>query len=437
MAMPVFSSPVAEPVSIRLPLSKSIAARTLVATFWSGGCIDCMVLPDCADTRYLQAALSGLRQSMDPQVADGMPGEYYLGEGGTSLRFFLPVIASMPGVFGMVDCGPGLRKRPLAPLLDALRNIGATIVGHGSNPAFAPFYVRGESLNGGRMPVDVDVSSQFVSGLMLTAPVWEAGLEIEFGSAPISYPYIRMTADVMRKFGARVDVSTSGLRVEGAGYEPSSPLEIESDWSAASYFYEYLLCASEEERTISLSGLLPPEESMQGDSRCAALMETLGVTTSFTPAGDALVCRQKMSGQDRKRLCSEGVKWNLGDTPDLVPALAVGCCVAGIPFRFEGIAHLRYKECDRMEALTAELGKIGYKLFNGDDFLEWKGERVATDGREILISTYGDHRMAMAFAVAGVPGVRIGNPEVVSKSFPSFWRELSRLNRQERQNGFL
>lgn len=420
MATRVCSSPVPESdiTVVRLPLSKSIAARMLVCAFWRRDCLDCMVLPDCDDTRTLRSALARLQADME------MPPEsaaaYSLGEGGTSLRFFLPVMASLPGAFGMVDCAEALRRRPSGILVNALRQAGAVLKGSGPDSDRAPFMVTGTRLLGGTIAVDAGVSSQFVSALMLSAPQWERGVRIEMtDEGCVSRPYLEMTAVVMRRMGARCEVSRNVVEVSPGGYDSLAPVaEVETDWSAASYFYEWLLISGR--GSLCIPGLLPPETSLQGDSGCCRIFERLGVRTEWTAGGDAILSVGDMT--------EEMLEEDMNGMPDLVPALAVGCALAGVKFRFSGVGHLRHKECDRMSALASELRKLGYVLEEGDDEMSWTGACCSPDSNPV-ICTRGDHRMAMAFAPAGLRfhGLTVDNPGCVTKSFPRFWEEFEKL----------
>ena len=411
-----------------LPLSKSIAARVLVTLFWGGGCLDCIVLPDGDDSRELRDAFRMLEAwKRDPENSSTA---FHLGEGASSLRFFLPVVASIPGLVAEVDCGEGLRKRPVAGLVDAVRELGGSVRWR-SEECRPPFLVAGQDIAGGEIEMDASVSSQYVSALMLSAPMWDKGLRIGYKSShAVSAPYIEMTSGVMRRMGSRVEVSEDGVRVFPGGYSSPVVPEIEYDWSAASYFYEWLLARGEGE--VEIVSLTPPGDSLQGDSRCMSLMEEVGIMTSWRNDGSILLSMDKEKWLEASRKPA-GVCWNLESTPDLVPAFAVGLCHAGIRFRFEGVGHLRHKECDRIDGLISGLSSLGYKVCADEGVLYWNGETTEhNDSVEagVEISPLSDHRMAMAFGVVESlhPGLRILDKKVVAKSFPTFWRELSKLN---------
>lgn len=427
MEMPVCSSRAVDKSRVVLPLSKSIAARVLVALFWSGGCLDCLEIPDCDDSRELKGALSSLREWQEnPEMG---PAAFNMGQGATSLRFFMPVVASLQGLIADVDCGEGLRRRPVAVLADALIRMGGDVRWR-SEECRPPFLISGRTIVGGEIEMDASVSSQFVSAMMLSAPMWEKGLSVRYSNGrSVSAPYLEMTAEVMRRMGAKVRLDVAGVDVAPGGYLQGSMMEIEADWSAASYFYEWLLARGR--GVVEIASLASPEVSLQGDCCCAALMEEVGVITKWHPDGSATLSVDSEKWEAARNNL-RGVCWNLDESPDLVPALAVGLCQAGIRFRFEGVAHLRHKETDRMHALVTELGRLGYRLIPGDSTLSWEGERVCSgsEDSDVEILSYGDHRMAMSFgAIRSLhPRMQILNPEVVSKSFAGFWKEISKID---------
>lgn len=417
MEMLACSSPKAEEPVVALPLSKSEAARVLVASFWSGDCLDCLCLPQAADTQDLLKALRGLRAGDD---------SFYLGEGAASLRFFLAAGASLPGAMMRIDCGETLRRRPMKILIEALNALGGNIKSDGG---CAPFLVGGRRITGGDISIDASVSSQFISSLMLSAPMWRRGLRLRYAdprAGVVSRPYIDLTAAVMRGFGVDVVLTDEEVCVSPGGYSAVGPVEIEADWSAASYYYEYVLTGR---RSCRLRGLVPFGKSLQGDSACEGRMEEIGVITEWTSDGDARLFADEARMEKARQT---GVDWNLKDTPDLVPAFAVGCCMAKIPFVFREIGHLRYKETDRLHALAQELGKLGYRISVDGDSLSWRGE-CSPAGRDVSISTYSDHRMAMAFgAVAQAQEMyTVEDMTVVGKSYPSFRRDINRLKESE------
>lgn len=385
---------------VSLPGSKSIAARALILSEVYKDAILIGRLPDCDDTEELAQALRQFDKS-EPG------GTYNLGTGGTSLRFFLALAASWPGFEGVIDCAAPLKRRPLGPLVDALRAAGADIEclereGH------APMRVRGRVLDGTGVKVASGVSSQYVSALLMVSPLWKHPFVME-GDAGVSRPYLDMTARMIHEISSITETRL---------------YYIEPDWSAASYFYELaLLCP---DRDIMLDSLVPEGESLQGDSACERIFGQLGVETVYPDEGGAMLRGSRVAIERLRQ--REPVVMNLNGTPDLVLALAVGLCMAGIRFRFEGIGHLRHKESDRLAVLREELGKAGFEVCDSEDALEWTGGRCLT-GSYVEFDSHGDHRIAMAFSVAAAVrgAVLINGAEAVDKSFRSFYDQLERV----------
>lgn len=406
--------------NINIPGSKSIAARALVCRLLGGHDTVLANLPDCGDTRGMLRLTEAVRQAL----ATGEPATVNIGEGGTTLRFGMAACASIPGLDITLEGSPRLMERPHDTLIRALRDMGADL----SQVSGAhSIHIVGRELAGGMLRLDGSVSSQYVSALMLAAPTWRKDTCFILEGNVVSRPYIDMTAGVMRAFGA--DVSIQGSRtksqeprdyensqleviVRATGYAQCAGYDIEGDWSAASYFFELRLIAEAlglEIPEFSMPTLKSPAESLQGDSRVASIFADAFRLSSHSALHFPLLL-------------------NLNDAPDLVPAVAVGLCIAGIPFRIEGVAHLRHKESDRMAAIATELRRIGYLISTGDDTMAWTGQRCEPEA-EPLIRTYQDHRMAMAFAPARLafPTLRIEDSSVVEKSFPDFWKEISKL----------
>lgn len=392
---------------VTLPASKSISARALIANAFAPRKATLTHLAECDDTRHLAQALDTLATQSSCNI--------YIGDGATSLRFFMAAAASMPGKEVTVRGSRQLMSRPSEALASALRQLGADITTTADG-----FRIRGGRLSGGEARVDTSISSQFVSALMLAAPEWEKGVTLRFGERPVSYPYIEMTARVMATFGASVEIEAGGVRVAPGGYHAPERYTVEADWSAASYMYE--LAAVCRSRVIRVWSLTPPAESLQGDSACARLFALLGVRTVFNPDGSATL---DGSGEAPRSLHAD-----MADTPDLVPAFAASCCASGTAFEISGIGHLRHKESDRLAALAAELGRCGFNVEAGTDTLCYDGGKPSFPSGKSVIDSHGDHRMAMSLAPLGLimPGdLTTDRPEVVEKSFPGYWEILRRF----------
>lgn len=428
MVLQLIYRPEGAPVPVHLPLSKSIALRVLtlnaVSRRLGAGEAEIPAFPDAEDVEGMLRALRRydlLTDCTDPAATHSV----HIGEGGAPLRFFTALAASTPGLDITVATGRSLMRRPLKVLLDALRQAGADIrcQRHADYP---PLRIVGRQLSPGEIVMNPGVSSQYISALMMAAPLWGDGLQLSFGGErPVSAPYIAMTAALMRRFGADLQVGESEICVAPGRIKAPAEIEIETDWSAASYFYELALLLPGTD--IPLHRLTPAADSLQGDSRCREIFSLLGVDTINHPDGSATL-RCNPEKVELFRTMEEPLQLDMNATPDLVPALAVGFCLAGIRFTFSGVAHLRHKETNRMQALANELEKIGYGLQIEEDRMSWLGRRTPAGDNE-SIATYGDHRMAMAFAPAAVrlPYLVIEDPEVVGKSYPGYWHALEGL----------
>ncbi len=389
--------------SVVLPLSKSVSARVLMLDALAGVETRCE-LADCDDTRILREALTVWRV--------GGTASVNVGDAGTAMRFATAFYATEPGADVVIDGSARMRERPVGVLVEALRRLGADIEYMGE-PGHVPLHVCGHRLKGGVLNVDASVSSQFISALALVGCRTEGGLRIVMDNVPVSLPYVKMTVDMLAERG--VPASLEGCEVSVAEWRPRliEGYEVERDWSAASYWYGIAALTA---GWVTFKGL--KRESLQGDRACVEYGERLGVLTDVDDAGDVEL---SASPEVFSRL-----DLDMTGTPDLVPAFAVASAMLGVPFRFSGVHTLHDKETDRVEALTAEALKLGFVFESeGADVLTWEGRRVPI--RELpVIATYGDHRMAMAFAMCGVyvPGIVIEDVEVVSKSYPGFWEDL-------------
>ncbi|OJU52972.1 MAG: 3-phosphoshikimate 1-carboxyvinyltransferase, partial [Bacteroidales bacterium 45-6] len=307
-----------------------------------------------------------------------------------------------------------MKQRPIHLLVDALNSLGAKIE-YIEKKGFPTLRIKGQALKGGEIYLAGNVSSQFISALLMVAPSMTNGLTIHLEGEVISQPYIRMTLKIMSDFGVKANWDGSTIKIYPELYK-GVPFLVESDWSAASYWYE--MAALSDKAEIELLGLF--EHSAQGDSKVADLFLDLGVASEFTDKG---VILRKTAPRTKKMF------HNFVNEPDLAQTFAVTCCILGIPFLFTGLQSLKIKETDRIEALKAEMKKLGYVLADRDNsILEWDGERCDPE-TDPVIKTYEDHRMAMAFAPAAirVPNIQIAEPQVVSKSYPNYWKDLSQV----------
>ena len=387
--------------TISLPTSKSISNRALMIAALCGGVPQVLHPALCDDTAVMVDALS--RQE----------GDINVGAAGTAMRFLTAYFATREGVTVTLDGVERMRHRPIGPLVDALRSLGAHIEYLGQE-GFPPLQITGTAMHGGNITMAGDVSSQFISAVMMILPAIGGG-SIQLTGNIVSAPYIHMTAAVMRSMGATVDFTGSTIAV-GNGYK-GNDIVVEADWSAAAPWYA--LAALLPQSCITLQGLTA--DSIQGDARLVNLGSRLGIASRFDAHGVTL---------DTSRFidccCSNFA--DMAATPDLVPSWAVLMCLLERSFRMTGVRTLRLKESNRIEALRQELLKLGYVLkIEGENAISWYGERVAVTTQPPVIDSHGDHRMAMAFAPAAVrfPGLIIRDADVVSKSYPAYWRHLT------------
>lgn len=382
------------------PVSKSLSNRALVINAIAGAPSP-GGLAICDDT---QAMIKAIEDDNNDSTID-------VGASGTAMRFLTALIAATPGRTANIDGCGRMRKRPIGPLVDALRSLGASIEYSGEK-GFPPLRISGTRLRGGEISIAADVSSQFISALMLVAPSAESPLTINFDGDPVSGSYVTMTAELMRRQGIDVETSPASVTVCPGKYTHVESVD-EADWSAASYWYEIAALSA---GWIELEGL--SVYSLQPDRHVTDIFADLCVDTDWNDDGTASL---NPNPDQAPRL-----NIDLTDNPDLAPTLAVTCCMLGIPFTFTGLSTLRIKETDRLSALCSELLKISF-IAEADDkgILSWGGMRGPV--RSIpSIDTFGDHRMAMSFAPVSIfcPGIEIRDAEVVEKSYPGFWDDL-------------
>lgn len=394
---------------IVLPSSKSISNRALLIHALSDGHEAIENVSDCDDTFVMQRALTQDCDTVDIMAA------------GTAMRFLTAYYAATHGEKTITGTAR-MKQRPIRILVDALRALGADI-SYVENEGFPPLHIIGGRMNGGAVSIPGSVSSQYISALLMIGPVLDGGLCLELTGDIISRPYIDMTLSLMRSFGAEAAWQDERrITVSSVPYA-DRPYYVESDWSAASYWYEMLVLSQDADAEFVLPGLF--EESLQGDAAVRHIFAMLGVETSFFTGEDGLPCARICK---KKGFSLPGrIEYDFVNQPDLAQTVVVACAMLGVPFRFTGLQSLKIKETDRMAALICELGKLGYKLEERDGAtLVWDGGRMPVNSDTVAIDTYEDHRMAMAFAPCALrlPYVRVNDPGVVSKSYPGYWAHL-------------
>ena len=391
---------------IDLPASKSISNRVLLLNALCATPGRLSNLAQCDDT---DAVLSALAQ---PDAS-----EVNIGAAGTAMRFLTAYFATREGREVVIDGTERMRQRPIGVLVDALRQLGADIE-YVEAEGYPPLKITGTRLRGGALTVSGSVSSQYITAILLIAPVI-GGITLTIEGEIMSRPYIDMTLALMARYGVKAEWRENVIHVP-AGEYTALDFTVEADWSAASYWWA--MQAIVPQSRITLKGLEP--QSLQGDSRIAELMSQMGVTGNW--------CGRYLDLRSNGGVgCCCSTFADLSGTPDIAQTLVVMLCLMGRPFRITGLRTLRIKETDRLEALRTELRKLGYVVkVEGDDAISWHFETTAAEASP-HISTYHDHRMAMAFAPAAIrfPGLIIDDAQVVSKSYPLFWEHL-------RQAGF-
>jgi 3-phosphoshikimate 1-carboxyvinyltransferase len=398
--------------TVTVPGSKSLTNRALVCAALANGrsritgalvADDTAAMSDCLGALGAEVTWHGATvtvKGVDGAItAEGVTLDARLS--GTTSRFVLPLLALGEGK-KRLDGKPALRKRPMGPMLDALRDLGATVVEEG-NPGCLPVVVSGP-IGGAEATVRASVSSQFVSGLLLAAPAMPHGLRMRLRGDPVATPFIDMTIAVMREFGAQVD----GFEVSPGRYRGRT-FAIEPDASAASYFFA---CAAITGGKVTVHGL--GRHSMQGDLEFVHVLAQMGATVdvgyeSVTVAGGPL----------------HGIDVDLRAMPDMAQTFAVVAACANGSSRVRGIEVVRGHETDRIAAVVTELQRCGVGAEEHEDGFTIRPRPL----QPAVVGTYEDHRMAMSFGVLSLlePGIEVDDPKVVSKTFPEFWDVLGEL----------
>ena len=462
--------------SLDLPTSKSLCARALVVNHLCEQPVHLEGLSDCDDTQAILQGLEALRNSEDA------PLRVDIGAAGTAMRFLTALFAATPQLDVVITGSQRMQERPIGALVTALQAAGADISYVGKK-GYPPLHIRGKQLEGGTLTLPSNISSQYVSALLMIAPTMRRGLQLELEGKVASAPYIRMTMQVMKAFGVETKWENNLISIESGqryartlsshcgGTEKmaqTASYTIECDWTAASYWYEIVALHPDQTARVLLRGLR--EASEQGDSVCARWFEALGVMTTFTAEGAilekstkspqvALECDNstsednELSSQTDDNFCESNEDlpqttshssqadyfyckdatplWlDFAAAPDLAQTFVVTCALLSHPFHFKGLESLRIKETDRIAALIAELQKLGKHIEAiGEGELRYTSQDDSPHAQAITIATYDDHRMALAFAPAALlfPQLSIEHPEVVAKSYPHYWRDLSEL----------
>ena len=392
---------------IPLPSSKSESNRALIINALAGGKNDLSNLAEARDTQTMLRLLAS-----DDSIADVI-------DAGTTMRF-LTAYFVITGQRKIMTGTPRMCERPIGILVDALRSLGADIQ-YVKQEGYPPLQLNGFQFSGNNhLQIRGDVSSQYISALLMIAPILPTGLVLEITGELGSKPYIEMTLKQMEAFGIEVqrDWENMTITVVPQKYQ-SIPYAIESDWSGASYWFSAVALSEHEDAELELLGL--KENSLQGDSVIVQIMSHLGVKSEYTGRGFKLT----------KIPAETSLAWDFTNCPDLAQTVCVVASAKNVPLTLTGLESLKVKETDRIFALQTELAKFGTTLLE----VEKNHKYLLTPNPEkptnpISIHTYDDHRMAMAFApLSLMMDITIKEPDVVVKSYPSFWKHWSIISR--------
>jgi 3-phosphoshikimate 1-carboxyvinyltransferase len=391
---------------INLTGSKSESNRALVIAALSEGLVKVDNLSDADDTVVLNSILTRLQNRDDSlQHVD-------VGHAGTAMRFLTAFLSTLQGKFFLTG-SKRMTERPIKLLVDALTGLGAAI-SYEAAEGYPPLLISGNFPQSSRdIKIKGNVSSQYLSALLIIAPTLPLGLSLEIEGDLTSRPYVDMTLKMLEETGIKHQWQGNTIRIEPQTFTPSK-LTVEPDWSAASYWYSIVSLA--DQAIISLPNL--KEISLQGDSRIEEIMLPLGVKTTRTANGIKLSTSEK--GNQRAIL-------DLKDCPDLAQTIIVAAAAKGLNLKFTGLETLKIKETNRVKALQNELAKIGVALMEENEVYTLECENLYFP-EHVSFKTYDDHRMAMAFAPLSlvIPEVEIEDLHVVEKSYPDFWKDLQK-----------
>jgi 3-phosphoshikimate 1-carboxyvinyltransferase len=390
----------------QLPASKSISNRLLVINAFSGSVAKIDNLSTANDTVLLNQILKSHLSNPTSTIT-----EINCEDAGTVMRFLTAYFSMQSGQW-LLRGTDRMHQRPIKILVEKLKELGAGIKYLGEE-GYPPLLINGKPLKGGEINIDASISSQYISALMMTAPYLTDGLQINLEGKLASLPYIKMTMGLMQQCG--VDVFFEGDRITiKQGRYTSQQISVESDWSAASYWYAFV--ALKDDLEVDLKGL--QKNSLQGDSIVAGWMENFGVKTYFTEDGVIL----RSIGETKSYF-----EQDFTNCPDLAPTFIALCAATNTHAKFYGVESLAIKESDRTKALATELNKLGVSFTQKQDYWELQpNSNLKEIPIPIEFNTYNDHRMAMALAMFKLvlPDVTVNNSEVVKKSYPNFWSDF-------------
>lgn len=388
--------------TIHLPASKSICNRAVVLNHilkqTNHHCIPTIKnLADADDTTLITRGIATLNNQI-----------FNVKNAGTVLRFLTAYFAATPNHTVTLLCDNRMKERPLKPLTDALIELGADI-SFLEKDGFAPLTIRGKKLNGGKLSINVDKSSQFASALMLITPLLKTPLTLHLGSNIASADYIKLTANLLNQFGIKTYINFPIINISNICKNTQSSYTCEPDWSSAAFWY--LAVATCKNANVFLPGLNP--QSLQGDAYLHNIAHLFGVKSEYKNSGIQLT---------HKAINIQPQTINLLSYPDLAPALICAATALHLPYTFTGLSTLNYKESNRLDAIVNELQKLNATFVATTNSLTISNGIINKTNNNIILNTYNDHRLAMAFAMLAIPlkNIQLNNLFVTEKSYPNF-----------------
>ncbi|MBS1638262.1 MAG: 3-phosphoshikimate 1-carboxyvinyltransferase [Bacteroidetes bacterium] len=394
---------------ISLSGSKSISNRLLILNAVLKQNVVLKNLSDSEDTKLLTQALQKISAGNSPIID--------VNHAGTDFRFLTALLAATPGKTTLTG-SERMKQRPVGELVNALRTLGADIQ-YKEKEGFPPLYISGKLLKGGEVRIRGDISSQFISALLLIAPTFENALKIRIEGDIVSRPYIDMTVAILKSYGILVNTQPREISVQPITADIATPTEyaVESDWSSASYWYSLAALSD----TVDLTLDYFHGKSLQADAVLPEIYKSFGIDTTYTPTGIRLM----KAGNPVKTF-----HFDFRACPDIAQTVAVTCLGLGISASFSGLETLKIKETDRIVALKHELEKFGAIVSITDNSLQLTPPENGLNMNLQTIATYHDHRMAMSFAplCMKTKHLCIDDMNVVDKSYPHFWKDLAQTN---------
>ena len=390
--------------SIDLEASKSISNRLLIIKEFCKTKFEIQNLSNAKDTKILNKILDSFETKKDINCEDA----------GTALRFALAFLATKKGVW-KISGSKRMHERPIKPLVDCLVKLGANIE-YLEKKGFPPIKIKSKKLTGEKLSLPGDISSQFISALLMIAPKIEGGLSLEITSKVLSKPYIDMTLDLMSEFGIESCWENNLIKVEQQNYLGKN-IRVENDWSSASFWYSFLALSKSGE--IKIPNLYA--NSVQGDSVLSSIYLKLGIKTEFNESSITL---------SKTKTLAKEIELDLSNYPDLALPILVTCCGLGIKTNLKGLESLKIKESDRLECIKKELEKFNVISSTSDSSIKIKENQKIIQPKH-TIECHNDHRIPMSIAplCMRVGSIKFDNKEVVNKSYPKFWEDFDRVSK--------